>query len=127
VRLGLERRSPRPWYLEKVPGRNLHALAEQRSLDLHREVAARLRYDSSVIARARERVRSWRIACSVHDYYLSAWEEVLAREPSAIAGFLEEESEHARELRQVSPFAGVLDARTRWRIHRESLARWNRE
>jgi hypothetical protein len=27
------------------------------------------------------------------------------------------------DLRQVSPFAGFLDARTRWRIHRDIGAR----
>jgi hypothetical protein len=30
-----------------------------------------------------------------------------------------DEGEHARALRQSSPFAGAIDRRTRWRMHAE--------
>jgi hypothetical protein len=33
-----------------------------------------------------------------------------------------DESEEARALRQVTPFAGAIDPRTRWRIWREVRA-----
>jgi len=47
-----------------------------------------------------------------------------ARGPlSELETALAERSERMHDLRQVSPFAGILDARTRWRIHRDVGAR----
>lgn len=40
----------------------------------------------------------------------------------ALAQFLEDEGDRSQELRQVSPFAGVLDARERWTILRSLRA-----
>ena len=50
--------------------------------------------------------------------YAQAWEEILARPIDEIARALVDPSEEGRARRQASPFAGALDARTRWRIHR---------
>jgi hypothetical protein len=98
---------------------NAHRLAEERSLALHRAVADKLATDPEALERARVRVRSWLESGEVAAYYARAWDEVLSHPLSEIRAFLVDESEEARALRQVTPFAGVIDPRTRWRIWRE--------
>jgi hypothetical protein len=96
-----------------------HRLAEERSLAFHRAVADKLASEPETLERARGRVRSWLESGDVAPFYARAWDEVLSRPLSQIRAFLEEDSERARALRQVTPFAGAIDARTRWRIWRE--------
>ena len=96
-----------------------HRLAEERSLALHRAVADRLLEDPSVLERARQRVRGWLATGDVAAYYATQWDAVLAGSLAEIRAFLVDESEHARAMRQATPFAGAIDPRTRWRIWRE--------
>ncbi len=95
-----------------------HAVAEDTSLELHRAVAERLRADPSLIERARRRVADWLRDGTVARPYAEAWREILSRTADEVAGFLEDPGDRARRLRQTSPFAGFLDARTRWAIWR---------
>jgi hypothetical protein len=88
----------------------------ERSLALHREVARRLRRDPRLLDRARIRVEIWLENESVDRFWAEAWKEVLDSGLEAVVERLEERSERAHDLRQVSPFAGVLDPRTRWSI-----------
>jgi len=97
-----------------------HALAEERSLALHRAVAERLRADPSLIERARRRVEDWLRGGTIARPYAEAWRDVLAGTVDDVAGFLEDPGDRARQLRQASPFAGFLDARTRWSILRRA-------
>ena len=97
-----------------------HAVAEETSLALHRAVAERLRADPSQVERARRRVENWLRDGIVARPYAEAWNEILARPADEIAQFLDDPGERARQLRQTSPFAGFLDARTRWAIWRRS-------
>lgn len=92
-----------------------HDIAERRSLAYHREIADRVRTNPSLLAAARARVDDWP---GVHPSYVRAWQQILALPPGLVAAALVEDSEHMTMLRQVSPFAGVLDARTRWQIWR---------
>jgi hypothetical protein len=98
---------------------NAHRLAEERSRAFHSAVADKLAAHPEMLERARARVRSWLDSGEVASYYARAWDEVLSRPLSEIRAFLEEDSEKARALRQVTPFAGAIDARPRWRIWRE--------
>jgi hypothetical protein len=100
-------------------GVNAHRIAEERSLALHRAIAEKLGSDPGLLERGRARVRSWLASSEVHSRYARAWHEVLSRPLSEIQKFLAEDSEEARALRQVTPFAGAIDPRTRWRIWRE--------
>jgi hypothetical protein len=100
-----------------------HALAEERSLALHREIAALLERDPQLIGRARTRVQQWIDDGSVHAHYALRWSQLLAGPFDALRAVMLEESEHARALRQVTPFAGFVDPRTRWRIWRDVRAR----
>ena len=93
-----------------------HEVADKRSLALHRAVAEKVARDPTVLARARERVRGWRERGEVAAYYADAWAEILARAPDQVGEALVADDERMRALRQVSPFAGALDPRERWRI-----------
>jgi hypothetical protein len=101
---------------------NLHELAEERSLAIHRVVADRLRHDPSLVATARARVEDWLATRSVHPFYTEAWRNLLSGPAERLLATLVDRGEEARALRQCSPFAGVVDPRTRWRIWREVRA-----
>jgi hypothetical protein len=98
---------------------SLHRLAEERSLALHRAVVERLRADPGHLERARDRVRGWLESGQVARPYAEEWARVLAGSLDEVCALLVDESERARALRQVTPFAGVVDPRTRWQIWRE--------
>ncbi len=98
---------------------NAHRLAEERSLAFHRAVADKIASDPETLERARARVREWVASGDVAPYYAREWDEILSRPLEDIRAKLVEDSERARALRQVTPFAGAIDPRTRWRIWRE--------
>jgi hypothetical protein len=93
-----------------------HRVAEMRSLVLHREVARRLREDERVLAMARRRVEEWLASGAVARAWAERWAEVLSGSVEEIEAVLLDPGERACDLRQVSPFAGALDPRTRWAI-----------
>lgn len=99
------------------------ALAEERSRALHLAVAERLQADPALIDEARVRVRGWLRDGTVAYPYAQAWQALLDRPLGDLVAALGERSERMHDLRQVSPFAGTLDPRTRWRIHDAVRAR----
>lgn len=98
---------------------DLHRLAEERSIEYHRRIAHRMREDLRILDRARERVRAWRRDGSVAPDYAREWDRALALDIEDLCALLVDRGEHARALRQVTPFAGALDPRERWRVWRE--------
>jgi hypothetical protein len=96
-----------------------HQIAEARSLAYHRAIADRLAGDPAILERARVRVRGW-LQARPGTHFATGWADVLARPLPEIIAFLTDTGERARELRQSTPFAGVLDARERWRLWREA-------
>jgi hypothetical protein len=98
---------------------DLHELAAERSLAYHHEIAHRLIQDSTILERARERVRQWEEE-NPQRPFVRAWTKVLEGTAESVAAFLVDRSELARELRQSSPFAGVLTPQERWHIWRET-------
>lgn len=99
-----------------------HRLAEARSLAYHAEIATRLRRDPRVLEVARTRVRAWLTQTSPA-HYAQAWASILADTPESIAEFLVSDGDRAHELRQSTPFAGILSPRERWKIWREARVR----
>ena len=95
-----------------------HQLAEERSFALHREVARRLRERPELLDAARERVRSWLESGCVSRYWAEAWNDVLEGTLDDVIAVITDSSQRPRDLRQSSPFAGVLDPRKRWEILR---------
>ena len=111
--------------LRSVPLTSALDRAAARSLALHRAVARRLRDDpDTVLAAARRNLATMR---SIHadgsaDRWLAAWATLLDGPVVEVVRVLTDESESAHELRQNTPFAGVLTASERWDIYREHAA-----
>ncbi len=95
-----------------------HRLAELRSLAYHREIAEVLGADPGRVAEAQARVAGWAESQSVHPHYIERWSHILNLPTDLLRAALVEDSEAARALRQVSPFAGFLSPAERWRIWR---------
>jgi hypothetical protein len=95
---------------------NIHERVTARSIALHREVARRLCEEPALLQAARLRVAGWLADGSVAREYAEAWSTLLASPLERVVEALTDPSERMHDLRQVSPFAGVLDSRTRWRI-----------
>ena len=102
--------------VEAIRERSLELLTDQRSLWLHRAVAGKLALDPSrVLGRARRnlaRMRDVHPNGPVHDQF-DAWEALLDGALDLLLDVLVSRSPKAIELRQNSPFAGVLTDRER--------------
>lgn len=95
-----------------------HRTAERRSLAYHRAVADRLEADPRIIDLARTRVLQWCTSGEVNAAYAESWKRLLELEVPELRALLVDESEQMTALRQVSPFSGAIDPRTRWQIWR---------
>ena len=93
-----------------------HGIVEKRSLRYHAAISERLRRDQSILERTRARVEAWIEHGTVAPSYAQGWQQILERPLPEILAFLTSDSERARAFRQVSPFAGVLSAKERWRL-----------
>jgi hypothetical protein len=99
----------------KRPDQNVgHSRASARSLAYHRVVSRRLR--RPMVDEARHVLSRWRSQDRIDLRYADRWEEVLGRPVSEIRRELVEESSEADDLRQNSPFAGMLSEAERRRI-----------
>lgn len=97
-----------------------HRPAELRSIELHRAVARRIGEDSAIIDRASSRVAEWIARGGPVDVARARrWQALLDGPRDELLGALVEDTPEMCDLRQVTPFAGVVDARERWRILRE--------
>lgn len=100
--------------------RNLHRLAEQRSLAIHRVVAERLRDDGAILEKATARVARWLETGFVARPYAEAWQRWLNLPLDELEARITGDDEQARALRQVSPFAGAVSPKERWTIWRQA-------
>lgn len=91
--------------------------ARSRSLVYHHAVAARL--SRPTVEEARHVLFRWREQGRIDERYAGRWEQLLERSLPEIRRALVEESQEADDLRQNSPFAGVLSEPERLRIVRE--------
>jgi hypothetical protein len=91
-----------------------HGTAERRSLAFHALVAERL--DRGMVEEARERVERLASEGHLQPRYAERWRALLARPLADIAEAIVAGTEEARDLRQNSPFAGVLNEQERRRI-----------
>lgn len=93
---------------------------ERRSLALHTAIAAQLAEDpDAVLERARGVLRRMRMANPEARALLEEWEVLLMRPWHALLPVLLDLDPRSRELRHVTPFAGVLSAAERARVYRE--------
>ena len=93
---------------------------DRRSLALHAVIAARLAAQPThTLARARATLQRMRDANPAAHALLREWDVLLSRPLSALLPVLTDPGAWARELRHVTPFAGVLSPRERADVYRE--------
>jgi excisionase family DNA binding protein len=100
---------------------------QERSLWLHRAVAGHMAADpTGVIARARENLRRLRQvhADGASADWLDRWETLLRAGPDAVFDALTLPADWAVELRQNSPFAGVLEPAERHAVLASFREHW---
>lgn len=98
---------------------------EQRSLALHRVIAARLAtHPRSVLAKARRNLAVMRRANTdgSAEGWLAEWQRRLRGPLAGVIEALVSTAQDARDLRQVTPFAGVLSDEERRAIYRADPA-----
>jgi transcriptional regulator with XRE-family HTH domain len=92
---------------------------ERRSIHLHRAIARRLeRSPELVLALARGNLSLMRENHPEAENLFLEWEVILNRPVSEMAPALTDPSPRSRELRQATPFAGVLTAKERTEVYR---------
>lgn len=82
---------------------------DRRSLALHQAIARRLERDpAAVLERARQTLARMQAVVSGYSQFIREWSILLDRPLTALLEVLTDPSPWARELRHVTPFAGVL-------------------
>jgi len=102
----------------------LHGLAEQRSLELHREVVCRLAAEPQLAELAWQRVLAWQASGVLAAEYARRWLQLLGGPRETLLSLLVEDSEEARALRQSTPFTFIVPPKERWAIWRAARRRW---
>jgi hypothetical protein len=103
--------------VEGAGNSNGHGRAERRSLAYHRALAKQLR--RPMVDNALKLVWQWRDTGRIDHRYAAQWEHVLRRPVADVRRIISEDSERSRDLRQNSPFAGMLSEAERRRINDE--------
>jgi hypothetical protein len=93
-----------------------HEAAAQRSLAYHRVLADRLR--RSNVNEALHLVWAWRAQGKIDEVYAERWEQVLRQPLPEVRRAITEDSQQGRDLRQNSPFAGMLSEPERREVFR---------
>lgn len=94
--------------------RRTHRTADLQALTYHRAVAPRL--DEDLVRSAERRLRKWRQDGRIDPRWAVKWEQVLSMPLPRLAKAIGADTEEGRELRQTSPFAGVLTEQERRRL-----------
>lgn len=98
-----------------------HRTAELQSLAYHRLVAERL--DEDAVDRAKRRLQTWIGSGRIHSKWAAEWSRLLELPLPRIAKAIGADTVRARELRQTSPFAGLLTEQERRHLRRAVEAR----
>ncbi len=96
-----------------------HDRARARGLAYHRAIARGLR--RPMVEEARHTLFRWRGQGLIDQRYAERWEQMLGRPLPEIRRALMDQSQEADDLRQNSPFAGMLSEPERRRIVREVI------
>jgi transcriptional regulator with XRE-family HTH domain len=96
---------------------------DRRSLALHRAIASKLEVDPArVVGKARSNLELMRSRHEHAGALLDDWGTILERSVDEIVEVLLDPGIHARELRHVTPFAGVLSPGERTAVYAEFRA-----
>jgi hypothetical protein len=96
-----------------------HERIDRRSIALHRAIGEKLRVRPELLDIARDNLERWSRSSDRPQPYWDAWREILNRPLPEILSLMVEESERMTAMRQMTPFAGVLDPKERWAIYAE--------
>jgi hypothetical protein len=96
---------------------NGHGRAERRGLAYHRTLAKRPR--RPMVDEALRLLWKWREQQRIDERYAEQWEQVLREPIPEVRRVIAEDSQRGRDLRQNSPFAGMLSEAERRRINEE--------
>lgn len=91
-----------------------HERAERRSLAYHRALARSL--DQRMVDDALRQTWKWRLQGRIDARYADSWERLLRRPLADVRKAISEDDQRARDLRQSSPFAGMLGEPERRKI-----------
>ncbi len=95
--------------------RRTHRVADMHALAYHRLIAERL--DPAIVERARRRLERWEAQGRINPLWAAKWRRILSRSLPDIAKAISADTPNARDLRQTSPFAGVLNEHERRQLH----------
>ena len=98
-----------------------HRRLDERSLALHLLIAEKIRDNPALLERARANVERWSATCS--GSWLEQWRAILQRSPDEIVRLITEHSERAADLRQSTPFTGILTRHERRIVYDSYSAR----
>ena len=88
-----------------------HRLAELRSIALHEAIGAEIARRPELVEDARRRVRTSSADGTLAAEHRDAWLRILDRRIEDIVAFLRADTKEARELRQATPFTGIVGPR----------------
>ena len=92
---------------------------DRRSLHLHAAISRRIADDpEAVLRRARQNLKTMAKANPGPSPLLREWHRILDAGIERVLSVIADPGEHARDLRQVTPFAGVLTDQERQRAYR---------
>lgn len=96
-----------------------HQEIDERSLAMARAIVQKIDTDSERrgFAKARSVCERWAKKGDIPG--VDEWLRILKRPWSEVRAVLLDESEEGKQLRQNSPFCGILTPRERWAIYRE--------
>jgi hypothetical protein len=94
-----------------------HRILEARSLALHAAIARKISRDPALLEIPRKNLERWRSRWDEPPDWFHEWQAMLERPWPEIAARITEPSERAAQLRQSTPFAGVLSESERARIY----------
>jgi len=103
--------------LKSEEGRSGHGRSERRSLAYHRALSKQLR--RPMVDEALHVIWKWRDQGKLDERYARQWEDVLQQPVSEVRKAISTDSPFARDLRQNSPFAGMLTEAERRKIANE--------
>ena len=89
-------------------------MLDQRSLELHRLIAAKLTLDPILFDGVQVTLKRWAIIVDRGTQpYVQRWQVVVDQGIDAAIALATEESDRGNDMRQASPFGSVLTARER--------------
>ncbi|NND65776.1 MAG: hypothetical protein HKM24_07410 [Gammaproteobacteria bacterium] len=104
--------------IKSARGYSDHCLLDARSLALHCKIAQKISQDPTLINQAKANLERWAQRYpNAQPKYFSQWKNILNRSWEDVAAFITSLSEEATQLRQSSPFAGILTTKERKKIY----------